>query len=343
MRALQIAEAGQPLHQVEIPVPDPADGEVVVRVAAAGICRTDVHYRRGPHTVHRFPMTPGHEIAGTIAAVGDAVTIRSAGERVAIHYQVSCGNCDLCRRGREQFCAEGEMIGRGRHGGYAEYVVVPEGNVCVVPESVDLQHAAVMMCSSATSLHAINAGRLQHGERVAVFGCGGLGMSAIQIALARGASEVYAVDLDVAKLDTARALGALPVHGLAGDVPEMLQELTNGDGIDLALELVGVPATVQQAVDVLGVGGRAVIAGIGQSTIELAPFRELVMREAEIIGVADHLGSDIPVLLDMADTGMLRLENVVTACVPLEEAAVNEAMDRLESFGEGIRTVIVPG
>ncbi len=343
MRALHIVEPGRPLLAAEVPTPEPAPGEVLVRVAAAGICRTDVHYRRGPHTVHRFPMTPGHEIAGVIEAVGAADDEGRVGERVGIHYQTSCGTCRRCGNGREQFCADGEMIGRSRHGGYAEYVTVPARNAYTVPDAVDLQHASVMMCSSATSFHAIDLGRLVAGERVAILGCGGLGMSAIQIALAKGASQVYAVDLDPAKLDTAQALGALPIDARAGDVPDMLLQLTGGEGIDLALELVGTETTIRQAVDVLGVGGRAVIAGLGDIAIELAPFRQLVMREAEIIGVADHLGSDIPELFALAAGGQLVLDRIVTSCVPLDAAAVNDAMDRLESFGEGIRTIIVPG
>ena len=342
MRALHLVEAGQPLAAVDVPTPTPAADEVLLRIAASGICRTDVHYRRGPHTVHSFPMTPGHEISGIVVAAGAGVATDLIDQRVAIHYQTSCGTCGLCRRGREQFCPDGDMIGRGRHGGYAEYVVVPAQNAFVVPDGIDLQHAAVMMCSSATSLHAIKAGRLQPGERVAVFGCGGLGMSAIQIAYAKGASEVYAVDLDHRKLSIAQSFGGLAVTPAAGDVCELILGMTDGEGIDLALELVGATATVRSAIDVLGVGGRAVIAGIGGSTVELSPFRELVMREAEIIGVADHLGSDIAELFDLAASGDLVLDDVVTSCVRLEAPAVNAAMDTLEEFGEGVRTVIVP-
>lgn len=341
MRALHIVEAGRPLEEVTVPTPTPDADEVLVQVEAAGICRTDVHYRRGPHTVRRFPMTPGHEIAGTVVAVGAEADERHIGRRIAVHYQTSCGRCRLCRTDREQFCEQGSMIGRGRHGGYADYVVVPQRNVYVVPDSVSTEHAAVMMCSSATSLHALNLGRLRSGERVAVFGCGGLGMSAIQIAAVRGA-DVFAVDLDPAKLALAAELGAVVIDPAAGDVCEQIEAATAGQGIDVALELVGVEKTVRQAVDVLGVGGRAVIAGIGGSVIELAPVPELVMREAEIIGVADHLGAEIPPLLAMAARGELVLDHVVTSCVRLEERAVNAAMDRLEAFGEGVRTVIIP-
>ena len=211
MRALQLVTAGTPLQLRDVPRPAATADNVVVDVAAAGICRSDVHYRAWFPIVGPLPLTLGHEVAGIVAAVGDAVSEITKGQRVCIHYQVGCGSCSYCDEGFEQFCAQGKMIGNGRPGGFADQIVVPERNVIPVPDAVSLDHAAAMMCSSATSLHALRKGRLGAGDTVAVFGVGGLGMSAIQLALLEGAATVFAVDPNPAKREQAAAYGAEPV------------------------------------------------------------------------------------------------------------------------------------
>ena len=172
MRALRLTETGGPLIEVELPAPQPGPGEVVVAVAAAGICHSDIHYRDGFAPVD-LPLTLGHEVAGVIAAAGDGIDPGRIGSRVAVHYVVSCGRCDRCLRRGEQFCERYGMVGKTRDGGYAEALVVPARNAVDVPEGVDLRHAAVMMCSSATALHALHRAALRPGEVVAVFGVGG--------------------------------------------------------------------------------------------------------------------------------------------------------------------------
>lgn len=339
MRAVQLVAAGRPLEQVEIEPGDPGRGEVRVRVAAAGICRSDVHYRAGEPQAGPLPLTLGHEVAATVDAVGDGVGRVAPGDRVALHYQVSCGACPYCARGSEQFCRTGAMLGKDRAGGYAEYVTVPARNVFAVPDGVDLRHAAVMMCSSATSLHALRKARLAPGETVAVFGVGGLGQSACQIARAFGAGRVLAVDINPAKLALAARHGAEPVDATAGDPVAAIRA---AGGADVALELTGLPEPMRQAVESLAVFGRAVAVGLNQGPVPIHPYRELITREAEIMGAADHLASEIPLLLSLAATGTLDLADVVTDEVPLEAAAINAAMDRLEEFGDAVRTVIVP-
>lgn len=306
--------------------------EVEVRVGAAGICRSDVHYRSGIRPVPMLPVTPGHEVAGTIAAIGSEVADRSVGERVALHYLISCGSCHECRSSREQFCEGGAMIGLDRDGGYAQSIMVPARNAMPVPEEIPTEIAAIMMCSSSTSLHALRRGRFQMGESVGVVGCGGLGMSAIKIARALGASRVIAVDIDRAKLDTAEDLGAIP----------MSPERARMASVDVSLELVGLPETMRTAIDMLGVQGRAVAVGISHDSLSLHSFNDLVMREAEVIGAMDHFASEIEELFGMVVAGDLDLTDVITATVPLEAGPINETMDRLEAFDAGVRTVIIP-
>jgi propanol-preferring alcohol dehydrogenase len=242
--------------------------------------------------------------------------------------------------GFDQFCPEGQMLGKGRDGGYSEQILIPSRNAIPLPDAISFEHGAVMMCSSSTSLHALRKARMQAGDKVAVFGVGGLGMSAVQIARAMGAGEVFAVDLDPAKLSLAEGFGAVPVK--AHDDPVGQIRAASGGGVDIALELIGLGVTMRQSIDVLGLGGRAVSVGISDDPISMVPFAELAVREAEVMGVADHHIDDILMLLDMAVRGTLDLNQVVTSSVPLDAGAINQAMDDLEGYRSPVRTVIVP-
>lgn len=338
MRALQLAEPAAPVRLAEVPEPSPGPGEVVVRVAAAGICHSDVHYRSGTPTPPSLPITLGHEIAGTVAAVGAGVAPGRLGERVAVHYVLSCTACLACARGAEQFCEAYQMLGMTGDGGWADCVVVPARNAVPVPDRVPLEQAAIMMCSSATSLHALRRGRLRPGERVAVFGAGGLGMSAIQLARLLGAAEVWAVDLSAERLALAAEYGATPIPAGEGAPAR----LAASGGADVALDLTGSPGALREALASLAPQGRAVAVGITPQPMELSPYHALIGPEAELIGSNDHLLSEVHELLGFADAGALRLDRVITGRVPLEAGAVNAAMDRVERFGSGVRTVIVP-
>jgi threonine dehydrogenase-like Zn-dependent dehydrogenase len=198
------------------------------------------------------------------------------------------------------------------------------------------------MCSSATSLHALHKARLHRGETVAIFGVGGLGISALQLAKHLGAAKVFAVDINPRKLDLAKRFGAIPIDASASDPVHQIKELTVGRGVDVALELVGLPLTMRQAVQSLAILGRAALVGLTQSTFEIAPYSEILNKEAEIIGVSDHLASEIPLLLDLARTQTLDLSHVITRTVPLEAGAINGVLDRLEEFGDDVRVVIAP-
>jgi D-arabinose 1-dehydrogenase-like Zn-dependent alcohol dehydrogenase len=194
------------------------------------------------------------------------------------------------------------------------------------------------MCSSATSLHALRRARLQPGDAVAVFGAGGLGMSAIQLAAAMGAGTVYAIDIDRSKLRMAEALGAVAIDADASSGLNLAAE----GGVDVALDLVGLPQTMRGAIEAVGIGGRAVSVGISDRPIEIVPFLDLAMREATVTGVADHHLDDIVRLLDFAMAGALDLTGVVTEIVDLDAIEINDVMDRLEDHRGPIRAVIVP-
>ena len=342
MKAVRLVGLNRPLEEQELPIPAVGEREALVRIRAAGICHSDVHYRAGTSPAGPFPLTPGHEIAGVVEAVGKQVAGLHPGDRVALHYLVTCGDCEYCARGTEQFCVQGTMLGKHRDGGYAEYIVVPARNCIPLPPEIPFIQGAIMMCSSATSFHALRKAGVQPGEKVAVFGAGGLGMSAIQLARAFGALEVYAVDINPGKLALAEQLGATPVDASAGDPVAEIRRRTGGRGVDVALEVIGLPATMQQAVQALTVFGRAVLVGICGRPIEIDTYHDLLGKEATVIGSDDHLLSELPLLMELARHGRLDLSKVVTRTVPLEAGAINQALDELEHFGGQVRTVIVP-
>jgi propanol-preferring alcohol dehydrogenase len=341
LKAVRITEIGRPLEAQEAPTPTPGAGEVLVRIKAAGICHSDAHYRAGVSPVGPLPITPGHEVAGVVEALGPGTVRSRIGDRVALHYLVTCGQCAGCNRGQEQFCDTGKMIGKHRDGGYAEFICVPERGVVPLPEEVPFEWGAIMMCSSATSFHALRKARLQPGETVAVFGAGGLGMSAIQLAKGLGAADVYAVDINRDKLVMAASFGAIPVDAAQADPVELIRHLTNGRGVDVSLELIGLPLTMKQAVQALANQGRAALAGITRKPFEVDSYFEVIGREAEIIGVSDHLLQEFPLLMEFARRRVLDLSHVVAKTVPLEAGPINDALDALERWGGDVRTVIV--
>jgi len=337
-----LIEIGKPLVEREIPVPNLKNQDVLVRVQAAGICHSDVHYRAGKSAVGALPQTLGHEVAGIIEAVGDGVDPIRIGDEVCLHYLLTCGTCHYCRQGREQFCESGRMIGKHCDGGYAEYIAVPARNAVALPDGISIAQAAVLMCSTTTSFHALRKARLQAGESVAVFGAGGLGMSAIQLALTMGASKVFAVDISPHKLAEAEKFGAIPIDAAGNDPATALLDATQAKGIDVALEVIGLAMTMQQAVQCLGVFGRAALAGISEAPFQVDSYPELLGKEAEIIGCSDHLLEEIPILLEFLSQGRIDLSHVITQTIGLDAVAINQALDALEQFKGQVRTVIKP-
>jgi len=343
MKAVRLMQLGEPLEDAEVAVPDIGPPEVLVRVAACGICHSDAHYRAGISSIDSLPVTPGHEVAGRVEAVGEQVTHVSPGDRVCIHYLVSCGVCDFCIGGNEQFCAKVQMIGKHGDGGYAEFIAVPGRNVFALPDEISFEQGAIMMCSSATALHALNKARLKSGESVAIFGFGGLGFSALQLARAFDCGQIYVVEINPAKLATAAALAAVPIDAAAGDPVQQILNATSGKGIDVAIELVGSAATMQQAIQCLAVWGRAAMVALSKESMSLLPYPDLINKEAEVIGVSDHLASELPVLMDLVRAEKLRFPEGALRSVNLNATQINAALNAVEISTDHIRNVIVLG
>lgn len=342
MKAARLVETGKPVEVQNIPVPEVGRKDVLVKVKAAGICHSDVHYRAGVSPVGSLPQTLGHEIAGKVEEKGAGVTNLKVGQRVCIHYQLSCGECRWCARGSEQFCPEGMMLGKHCDGGWAEYIRVPARNALPLPDAISFEEGAVLMCSSATSLHALYKGKLRPGEKVAVFGTGALGISAIQLAKIFGALQVFAVDINEDKLKLAEKYSAIPINATENDPVAQIMQLTGAEGVDVALELVGLPETMSQTTRCVSVLGRAVLVGITDRSFEIEPYKQILGKEAEVIGSSDHLLSELPLLIELARRRKIDVSQVITGKVPLEAGPVNKIMDRMEKFGSGLRTVIIP-
>jgi len=342
MRAARLVQVGKPLEDAEIPIPEIGPDEVLIRVQAAGICHSDAHYRAGISRIDNLPLTLGHEVAGRVEKVGTDVSNVRPGDRVCIHYLVHCGSCEFCVRGLEQFCRSGQMIGKHRDGGYAEFIKVPARNAIALPDKISFKVGAIMMCSSATALHALNKARLKSGESVAIFGFGGLGFSALQLARALNCGNVYVVEINPAKLDSIGKLGAVAIDANASDPVEQIKKATAGRGVDVALELISSAQTMRQAVLCLGPLGRAALVGLTAESISIFPYTELINKEAEIICVSDHLATELPALIEFARSGKLRFPPETLRVVDLDAGQINAALDALQGSIDHVRTVIVP-
>jgi D-arabinose 1-dehydrogenase-like Zn-dependent alcohol dehydrogenase len=340
MRAVRLTEVGKPLQEANVDLPEIGASEVLIRVAACGICHSDEHYRAGISRIDHLPVTLGHEIAGRIEKVGADVKHVTSGDRVCVHYLAHCGSCEFCVRGLEQFCRTGGMIGKHWDGGYAEFIRVPGRNAFVLPDEISFESGAIMMCSSATALHALNKARLKPGESIAIFGFGGLGFSALQLARAFDCDQIYVVEINPVKLALAKMLGAVPIDATKGNPAEQIAHATNGKGVDVAVELIGSAKTMRQAVQCLGALGRAALVGLTAESMSIFPYTELINKEVEIIGVSDHLAAELPRLIEFARSGKLCFLPDALRFVDLDAEEINASLHAFQNSIDHIRTVI---
>ena len=348
MKAARLVERRQPLEITELPDPAPVAGEVVVQVEAEGICRTDWHVWNGDWDwvglTPTLPLVMGHELGGTVAAVGPGVSRVAEGDRVTAPFHESCGQCGYCLIGRSNLCDNMQFLGLTHDGGYARYAAIRNAdfNCIKLSDSIDSLSAAAIGCRYMTAFHAVTRqGGLTAGQWVAVHGAGGIGLSAVQIAAALGA-RVIAVDLADSKLEKAKAEGALFVlNAGVEDVPAAIKQITGG-GADLAIGGIGVAALVESAVLSLRKGGRLVQVGLTSQAEQGyvgIPLDHIIEAEIEIIGSVGIPHSDYPRLLGLVETGVLQPARIVGQTLPLKQAsAVLDAMDSYETLGFSVIT-----
>ena len=337
MRAAVYREFGGPIRVERIPKPAAPPGGVLLEVKATGVCRSDWHGWKGHDSdiaEHGMPFTPGHECSGIVAALGEATSGFAVGDRVAVPFILSCGRCRECGRGRSTICERQEQPGFTMMGSFAEFLALPraERNLCKLPPSVSFVEAAALGCRTTTAYRAVvQQGRLAPGEVCAVFGCGGLGLSAIMIAAGHGA-RVIAIDTSPEALAQAEGFGAFAtVDARQPDeaVRARVLELSDGVGADLAVDAAGFAPTSENAVWTARRGGRMVQVGlpIGGRAPSI-PMARVAAREVEIIGSHGLAAADMPALLAMVAEGRLRPAALVRREVGLEEGArAIEAME----------------
>lgn len=363
-RAAVLFEGERKLSIEQVDVADPRAGEVLVHMAAGGVCHSDLHVMKGDLSAP-LPAILGHEGSGVVAAVGPGVKDVQVGDHVLPLWRLGCGECEYCTAGRPALCTAGIEIRRTgslpgggtgfrlngkeikRFGGvstFSEYSVIPEKAVLKIPSDLPLDRAALLGCAVITGFGAVvNAARVRTGSLVAVFGAGGVGLNVIQTAALAGAGMIIAVDIKDKKLEYARQFGAThTVNGAQGNSVEQVRALTGGRGVDYAFEVIGLPATMRQAFDVLARCGVAVVVGIGPTVAEVSiPVIPLAWEDRVLMG--SLYGSarprvDILKLIELYRAKKLKLDELLTRTYPLEK--INEAYEALER-GEVARSVVL--
>jgi propanol-preferring alcohol dehydrogenase len=324
------------LQSVAIPMPGP--GQARVKIAACGVCRTELHLRDGLLDLGRRDFTVGHEIAGTIDAVGAGVSVERIGQRVVIYYYEGCGACRYCREGDEQLCpAPVSQPGFTSDGGYAEYIVVRARNCVALPQDIPLTHAAPLGCAGSTAVHAGKLARLVPGEWAVIHGFGGVGMATLQFAAACGARTV-AIGLGAARLQAAHDMGADAVIDAAA-TPDVAAEVAaiTGEGADAVFDLVGTAASMTASAAMLRRRGRLVLIGYTADQFSIHPVA-LIVREIAVFGSVGSTLGDLHDAVDLVARGLMR--PVIDRTTPL--ADFSDALAAVEAQDLTGRIVLTP-
>lgn len=341
MKAAVFHGPNEPLKIEEIDIPKIGPGEILVKIAACGVCNTDLHYiDHGVPTFKKPPMILGHEPSGIVEEAGENVENFKGGDRVLIPPVFSCGYCDNCRLGKENICFNMLMLGNHIDGAYAEYTKAPAKDCQHLPEDLPLEESSIIADAISTPYHAVkNRAQVKPGDSVVVLGCGGVGINVVQTAAAAGAS-VIAVDIIDKKLEVAKKLGAKHTINPTGKEDKaLLKEIRvlTGGGADIAIEAIGNPKTIELAPSTVKAGGLHCQVGYTHHSVPVNMGR-LMFREIEIKGSLGCRPVDYPKIIEMVGSGKIQLEPVVTHRFKLEE--INDAFEVMRK-GESLRSIIV--
>lgn len=347
MRAAQIIEQRKPLLIGNVPDPTPGPKDVIVRVEASGICRSDWHAWMGDWEwiglSPQLPIIPGHEFGGVVEAVGAEVKGFKAGDRVTSPFHRGCTTCKNCMSGNSNRCDDLQIFGFSFDGAYAEYILIPDGdfNLIKLPDGVDSQAAAAIGCRYMTGFHAIVRGAVQPGEWVVIHGVGGVGLSAVQVGNAVGAM-VIAVDVDDEKLAMAKREGAVAtINARNENVVEAIQEITKG-GAHVSLEALGIRETIMNSIHSLRKGGRHVQVGLTtkeEGGVVGLPVDMITAMELEIVGSIGNPHAEYDGLLRLISQGRLNPKSLVTKEVALSDVtSVLNEMTNYNTFGFNVIT-----
>ena len=343
MRAARFIESGRPVELVELPIPEPGPLDVLVRIEACGICLSDVHLFDGSIPPVKQPVTPGHESCGVVVRTGDMATGWTVGQRVSLMGGKPCTVCSNCRGGRMDQCLQLQLMGFHYDGAWAEYVVVPFYALSPVPDGIAPEHAAILADAVATPYAAlVERAALAPGESIGLWGIGGLGTHAVQIARLLGAGLVVAVDPLASARERALALGAdVVLDPTEDDVVAEITSLTSGRKLDVAVDLVGSNAVLRQAVESLAARGRAVMVGLSLDPLELGPGILLGVQSQSILGHLGYRKEHLDTLLVLLANGRLDLSASVSDVLPLDDIA--SGVERLATKnGDPVRLIVTP-
>lgn len=326
MKAALFTSFQSPIKIENVPDPTPSEDSVIIRVGATGICRSDWHGWMGHDGDVQLPHVPGHELAGTVEAVGKKVQSWKIGDRVTVPFSVGCGTCPQCNSGNQQICDNHFQPGFTAWGSFAEYVNIKfaDENLVRLPVQMDFVEAASLGCRFITSFRAVvDQGRVSGGEWVAVFGCGGVGLSAIMIANAMGAN-VVAIDIDDEKLEFAKTVGAVFTINSKNinNLPEAIKTITSG-GVHLTIDALGSQQTCRDAILSLRKRGRHVQIGLlaGKEADPPIPMGAVISNELEILGSHGMQAHRYPEMMEMILSGKLQPKKLIGQKVNLEEGA----------------------
>ena len=346
MRAVLIERFAEAPVVTDVPEPSLPEGGVILQVRSTGLCRSDWHGWQGHDPEIALPHVPGHELAATIAEVHPGVRGWRPGQRVIVPFICACGDCEQCREGNQQVCTRQLQPGFNYWGSFAEYVAIPyaEVNLVALPEELSFDSAAALGCRFATAYRAVTAvGDVRPEEWLAVFGCGGVGLSVVMIAAARGA-RVIAVDTNPAALSLATRHGAqyTMLAGAAGsgsDIAEQIRQLTGG-GAAVTMDAIGAESVVQTALASLKPRGRHVQLGLLPDRVQL-DLSFLAFRELSWLGSHGMAAHDYPAMLELVRSGAVRPDELVTGVIGLDE--VGPALAAMTTGAPAGITVIHPG
>jgi L-iditol 2-dehydrogenase len=343
MKALLLSQYNH-LEMADVPVATPGAGEVLVRVAACGICGSDVHGYDGSSGRRIPPIVMGHEAAGTIAALGGDVTNLAEHERVTFDSTISCGACEFCKRGELNLCNQREVIGVScgdyrRAGAFAEYIVVPSRIVYRLPPSISFPEAALLE-AVAVAVHAVSLAESVPKRTALVIGAGTIGLLCLQALRVAGCSRIFVADIDQSRLGLAKEFGATTVLSPELEFAKQVSQLTGGEGVDLVVEAVGRNESIGTAIDAVRKGGTVILVGNIAPEVTL-PLQKVVTRQIRLQGSCASAG-EYPRAIELMASGAIKVKPLITAVAPLEEGP--EWFKRLHAREPGLtKVVLTPG
>ncbi|NDB45879.1 MAG: zinc-binding alcohol dehydrogenase [Nitrososphaeria archaeon] len=349
MKAARIMEPEKPLEISEVQTPKPTGSEVLVKVKAVGVCHSDLHLWEGGYDTGdgfmkvtdrgvKFPVIPGHEIVGTVTEIGSAVQGIAVGDNVLVYPWIGCGNCSACRIGNDNVCDAPRSLGVFQNGGYAEYALIPHFKFLAKVTGMDLEAAASLACSGLTAYNAIKKSGATSQSNVVIFGAGGLGLMGVQIARAITNANIIIVDIDDAKLQTAKELGAdHSVNSKDPDATQKIMTLCGGKGADCVIDFVNAPPTVKMGLAIIRKRGTMTLVGLFGGAIELS-LVSVPLKAITIQGAYTGNYNEMVELLNLAKRGVIN--PIISKRYSLSEA--NTALEDLKARKILGRAIINP-